>query len=114
MVLCFLHHNLHQCLCPSTNSTPAGCSASDDDLAALAAKNLQLEKDLVTLRKDQEKSVEECEPAHQKIKSHENLSTEKTKNIKDLKNEVSKKNGFISTLNLEIYQLNQEMRGLGL
>ena len=41
-------------LCPCTNSTPARCSASDADLAARATKNLQLENDLVTMRKDHE------------------------------------------------------------
>ena len=66
----------------------------------------------MTLRKDHENCVDECEAAHQKIKFLENLSTEKTENIDDLKKEISLKNGLVSTLNIEIHQLNQENEGI--
>ena len=100
-------------LWPSTRSSPASCCASlDVNFAALAAKNLQLEKELVTLRKDLVNSVDESEAAHQKIKFLENLSSEKSDKIEDLKNEISKKNVLVSTLKLEMNQLSQESDSL--
>ena len=95
-------------LCPSTSSTAATCCASDADLAALAAKNLQLEKDLVTLRGDYDNSVSDCVAAHQRINSLENICIEKTKNHEVLKSEISENNALVTTLNLEIKQLNLE------
>ena len=58
---------------PSTSSAAATCCASYVDLAALAARNLQLEKDLVTLRGDYDKSSSDCVAANQRSKSLENL-----------------------------------------
>ena len=95
-------------LCPSTRSTAATCCASDADLAALAAKNLQLEKDLVTLRRDYDNSVSDCVAAHHRIKSLENLCIEKTKHHEVLKSEIYENNALVTTLNLEINQLNLE------
>ena len=49
--------------------------------------------------------------AHQNIKSLEAISTEKTANNEVLKNKISEKDVMVSTLNLEIHQLNQENDG---
>ena len=86
-------------LCPcTTSSTAATCCALDVDLKALADKNLQLEKDLVTLRREYDNSVSDCVVAHQKIQSLENLCFEKSKGH----------DALVTTLNLEISQLNLE------
>ena len=44
---------------------------SEADIAALAAKNLQLEADLISLNKDYTDCVEDCADAHRKVKSLE-------------------------------------------
>ena len=84
-------------LASSTRSTAATCFASEADVTALTAKKLQLEKDLVNLREDYDKSVSDCVAAHQKIKSLENLCIDQTANHEQLTSEISKKNAFITT-----------------
>ena len=81
---------------PAVQLPAASCFATYADLAALAAKNLQLEKDLAILRKDYENSVNKCEAAHQNIKSLEKISAEKTTNNEVLKNEISEKDVLVS------------------
>ena len=52
---------------------PAFLPSHESDLAALAAKNLKLERDLDSLRSDYVRAVDDCQETHLKLKSLENV-----------------------------------------
>ena len=91
---------------------PSFTHSSEATIAALAAKNLQLEADLRSLRKDHTICVEDCEAAYRKIKVLESQPAVQAE-IKleaDLAvlTELDEKNCALETLNFENKQLEKE------
>jgi chromosome segregation ATPase len=85
---------------------------SEATIAALAAKNLQLEADLRSLRKEHTDCVEDCEGAYRRIKQLESqpaFQTEiKLETDSALCTELDEKNCVLETLQVEIKQLKEE------
>ena len=85
---------------------------SEATIAALAAKNLQLEADLNSLRKEHTDCVDDCEGAYRRIKLLESqpaFQTEiKLESDSVLCTELEEKNCALETLQIEIKQLKKE------
>ena len=98
---------------PIPPQKPSFSHPSEPDFAALASKNLKLEADLISLRKDYIICVEDCQEAHRKVKVLE--SQPAAKEIKKetdiaLHAELDEKNCMLETLNFKIEQLEDETK----
>ena len=83
-------------------------TSADADLAALAAKNLKLEKDLEILRSDYVDAVSDCESSHQKIKVLEALPNVKTEANETLQKELLEEKDLVQQLTFEIKELKEK------
>ena len=89
-------------------------TSSNHEIAALASKNLMLEKKLTTLQRDHESAIDDCEAAHKTIRL---LQTE-PKLEKDtvskgaLLKELAEKNELINTLEFDNKHLKKENENL--
>ena len=75
------------------------------EIAVLASKNIQLEKDLNSLRLVHEGAIEDCEAAYNKIRLLESNPIVKTEDNKKLKMELSKKDELLNDLSSKLSQV---------
>ena len=78
------------------------------EIAVLASKNIQLEKDLNSLGLVHEGAIEDCEAAYNKIRLLESNPIVKTEDNKKQKMELSKKDELLNDLSSKLSQVSVE------
>ena len=94
---------------PVLPTTSSGHSRDSlEEIATLVKKNLQLERELWSLRLDHENAIEDCREANLKIKYLEAQSAVKLECQEALQKELFEKDETLNSLRLEIHQLTKE------
>ena len=97
-------------LLPTSSCTP---KSSQNEIAALASKNLMLEDKVISLQKDLESAVDDCEATHSALRLLQTESKlKKESSNREAKGaqfkEFAKKNEIINTLEFDNQQLREE------
>ena len=96
--------------------TPPPCPPSTalSDIATLTSKNIQLENDLKTSKRNYEDAVEDCEDVHRRMKDLQNQyqAKENKVEVKDaIHKELVEKKKVVEALNSEVEHLARENEG---